>query len=159
MADEKCKIMSGDTWYRHPCGRPVVGTLQDGTPACGVHIGADTRRAKREQATEERAKALAEIKAARLRNSIQDGMRTLGIRVVARKLSDVSEVFDLHVPGAVIACNSERAAYRLAQNIITEAVEISPTGADDTDLRSELRERNEEIAKLRGMLLDVAGEA
>lgn len=48
---ERCQIdvADGGRWPSyHKCGRPVKGTLENGTPACGVHLRQEKQAAERE---------------------------------------------------------------------------------------------------------------
>ena len=63
----------GYGWRPIACGKPAKGTLADGTPACGLHIGAEKRAASnrasraREGEAKQRAWSAVEAVAERLR--------------------------------------------------------------------------------------------
>ena len=47
------EVRRGDDWHsrREPCGKPVKGTLEDGSSACGLHLGVERRRAGKDAET------------------------------------------------------------------------------------------------------------
>lgn len=43
----KCKVVPPGPYggfHVHNCGRPAKGALEDGTPACGLHLGVEKRQ-------------------------------------------------------------------------------------------------------------------
>jgi hypothetical protein len=50
-----CQYITSDSWsYSSRCGKPVKGTLRDGTPVCGLHKSVQDRQIKEAEERESR---------------------------------------------------------------------------------------------------------
>ena len=71
----------GRGFFSHKCRRPVKGNLKNGTPACGIHLAAERRRAQND--ADYRAKQAASKKARADVQVIIDRLTALGITASA----------------------------------------------------------------------------
>lgn len=49
LKDKKCtKSVSGSVWYPSTCNKPAKGYLENGKPACGIHMRGEKTRLENE---------------------------------------------------------------------------------------------------------------